>query len=238
MRDITIETDAMARFDTAVDDVLEEDRALSGFVLAYGQAGRGKTVAASRYFSERGGVYVRVQEGWTPTAFMQVLLFEVRAKNDADFPTSNAMRCKREIIELLEGQRKALFIDEADRMPVELIEHLRDILDLTGVPPILIGEEGLYGRLRHRRRIWSRVVQEVEFGPINGSEIGIYALQAAGLDIPGELCLEIKEKAEGDFRLVRNMTRLLEKAAKAADTVKINSEILETVFNTRTWRRR
>lgn len=237
MRDIIIETDAMTRFNTAVDEVMEGDKDLSGFIISIGQAGRGKTVAADSYYTNRGGVYVRVQQGWSQTAFMQRLLFEVRGKNDADMPKSNVHRCKQEIIDILEKDRKPLFFDEADRLPVNIIEHIRDIADITGVPPVLIGEEGLNGLLRERRRIWSRVVEEVEFGPISAGEIAVYAMQAAGLDIPAELCIKIKDKAEGDFRLVRNMTRLLERAAKAADTVKVNKDILETVLSARSWRR-
>ena len=40
MRDIIIETEAMSRFDTAVDEVAAADHGLSGFILAYGLAGR------------------------------------------------------------------------------------------------------------------------------------------------------------------------------------------------------
>lgn len=36
MREVIIETDAMIRFDSAVDEVAGADRMLSGFVLAYG----------------------------------------------------------------------------------------------------------------------------------------------------------------------------------------------------------
>ena len=39
MRETIIETEAMSRFDNAVDDVVGAGRGLSGFVLAYGQAG-------------------------------------------------------------------------------------------------------------------------------------------------------------------------------------------------------
>lgn len=237
MRDIIIETDAMTRFNTAVDEVLEADKALSGFVLAYGQAGRGKSIAADSYYCNRGGAYVRVWEGWTQTAFLQRLLFEVRGKNDADMPKSSGNRCKQEIVALLNRKRKPLFIDEADRLHISRIEDLRDIHEITGAPIILIGEEGLHGLLAERRRIWSRVAHEVEFGPIVGSEVGIYAMQAAGLDIPGELCIDIATRAEGDFRLVRNMMLLLEKAAKAADTIKVSKEILKSVFDARKWRR-
>lgn len=36
MLEVTIETEAMGRFDNAVDEVVNAKRGLSGFVLAYG----------------------------------------------------------------------------------------------------------------------------------------------------------------------------------------------------------
>ncbi len=63
-------------------------------------------------------------------------------------------------------------------------------------------------------------------------------MKAAGLDIPPELCKRIAERAEGDFRLVRNMMLLLEKAAKAAETLKVDTPMLETVFSSKPWRRK
>ena len=215
MRDVIIPTDATARFNTAVDAVVDAGRGTSGFILAHGQAGRGKSVAADQYHYQRGGAYVRVWEGWTQAAFLQRVLFEVRGKN-GDLPRMSADRCKQAIVELLERDRKPIFVDEADRLAIGRIEDLRDILEMTGAPIILIGEEGIFGLLSERRRVWSRVAHEVEFGPISAAEVAMYAMKAAALDIPPELCGRIAERAEGDFRLVRNMMLLLEKAAKAA----------------------
>lgn len=237
MRDIIIETAAMAKFDTAVDSVLSADKAFSGFVLAHGQAGRGKSVAADRYYCQRGGAYVRVWQGWTQTAFLQRLLFEVHGKN-MDMPKHTANRCKEKIVELLLSERKPLFIDEADRLHIDRIEDLRDIHEMTGSPIILIGEEGIFGLLSERRRIWSRVAHEVAFGPIGGAEVAIYALQTVGLDISAGLCEQIAKKAEGDFRLVRNMMILLEKAAKAAESLTVDEKMLEGVFGSHSWRRK
>ncbi|MDR2055631.1 MAG: ATP-binding protein [Desulfovibrio sp.] len=153
-------------------------------------------------------------------------------------PRYNGNRCKEIVVRLLQDKRQPLFIDEADRLKIDRIEDLRDIYEMTGVPIVLIGEEGLLGLLTERRRIWSRVVHDVEFGPINAAEVSVYAMQAAGLDIPAELCGRIAEKSEGDFRLVRNMMLLLEKAAKAAETLKVDAPMLETAIASRSWRRK
>lgn len=237
MRDVIIPTDATARFNTAVDAVVDAGKGTSGFILAYGQAGRGKSVAADQYHYQRGGAYVRVWEGWTQAAFLQRLLFEIRNKN-GDLPNLSANRCKQAIVDFLDKNRMPLFIDEADRLAIGRIEDLRDILEMTGAPIILIGEEGIFGVLSERRRIWSRVAHEVEFGPISAAEVAMYAMKAAVLDIPAELCGRIAERAEGDFRLVRNMMLLLEKAAKAAENFIADATMLDGVLSARSWRRK
>ncbi len=237
MRDIIIETEAKTAFEEAVDTSLGSEKGLSGFILGYGQAGRGKSVAADGYHVSRNtGAYVRVWQGWSQSAFLQRLLFEVRGSNE-DMPRMNGNRCKEIIVRLLQEKKQPLFIDEADRLTIGRIEDLRDIYEMTGVPVILIGEEGLLDLLSERRRIWSRVVHSVEFGPINAAEVGTYGNRAAGLKIPPELCQSIAKKSEGDFRLVRNMMLLLEKAAKAAGSLDVDKPMLETVFSARTWRR-
>lgn len=237
MRETIIETDAMTRFDAAVDEVTSAGRGLSGFVLAYGQAGRGKSVAADRYHYQRGGAYCRVWQGWSQTSFLQRLLFEVRAKN-TDMPRHTGNRCKELIVQELDGDPKPLFIDEADRLKIDRIEDLRDIHEMTGAPIVLIAEEGIFGLLSERRRIWSRVVHEIEFGPISPAEVALYGMQAAGLDINLELAGEVAQRTEGDFRLVRNLCVLLEKAAKASGSFTVDRPMLDRAFSARNWRRK
>ena len=233
MQDVIIETGAMTQFDSAIESV----SGFPGFILAHGQAGRGKSVAADRNYCANGGAYVRVWQNWTQTAFLQRLLFEVRGKN-GDIPRHSGNRCKELVVEALQAEPQILHIDEADRLHIDRIEDLRDILEMTGSSIVLIGEEGIFGLLSDRRRIWSRVVEEVEFGPIQAHEVGIYCLAAAGLSVESKLCAMISDKAEGDFRLVRNMLILLEKAARAAETDTVDEAMVKAVFAERKWRRK
>ena len=229
MKEVIIETESMTRFNATADAVLDTGRLASGFVLAYGRAGRGKSVAADRYYIERGGAYVRVWQGWSQTAFLQRLLFEVRGAN-MDMPKHNGTRCKEMIVDILAQNRMPIFIDEADRLHIDRIEDLRDIFEMTQVPIILIGEEGIWGLLQSRRRIMSRVAYEVEFTPISPIEVAMFATQAASLNIPAELCQAITQHCEGDFRSVRNIVLLLEKTAKASENFSIDRAMLETAL--------
>ena len=143
MREVIIETEAMSRFDNAVDEVAAADHGLSGFILAYGQAGRGKSVAAKRYANERGGTLIHVWQCWSQTAFLQTLLAAIRGGEDT--PRHSGTRCKEQIVRALEDNGRPLFIDEADRLRIDRIEDLRDIHELTSVPVVLIGEESIFG---------------------------------------------------------------------------------------------
>lgn len=236
MREAFIETDGVGRFGRAVDALLAAGRGTTGFMLAFGQAGRGKTFAAEHHYARLGGVYLRVWQDWTQAAMLQRLLFEAQARN-GDMPRSSANRCKTQIVELLGQSRKAVFVDEADRLSIGRINDLRDIHIETGAPIVLIGELELLGLLSEQRRIWSRVAHEVEFGPIQPDEVAVYAMRSADLDIPPEVCSTMVNRAEGDFRLIRNMLLLLEQAARAKETSEVDAAMLDDVLASRSWRR-
>ncbi len=236
MRETIIETESMARFACAMDEVMDPLSGLSGFLLAYGQAGRGKSVAASRYHREHGGAYLKVWQGWSQSAFLQRLLYALG--DFGEIPRYTGNKCKELIVDILEKDCKPLFIDEADRLRIERVEDLRDINEATCAPVVLIGEEGIFGLLAARRRIWSRVVYEIEFPPISAAETAVYAQQSTGLEVPIALAKKIVQKTEGDFRLVRNMMLLLEKTAKASEKWVLTPGMLETAFAARSWRRK
>ena len=56
--------------------------------------------------------------------------------------------------------------------------------------------------------------------------------------VAAELCATIAKKSEGDFRLVRNMMLLLEKAAKAAENFTVDRKMLDLALSAHSWRRK
>ncbi len=232
MKSIFVETTNVSKFRAACLSLEDTERGQPGIGLAWGQAGRGKTFAAQNYHSERGGVFLRAWEGWTQTAFLSALCFEV-----CGVRPRSANGCKVKIMHALNQDRRTVFIDEADRLHISRIEDLRDIHDETGCPIVLIGEEELIGALGERRRIWSRVTQEVKFEPSTETDIIIYSLEAADLDIDPEAAAFMRRQSDGDFRLIHSMTVLLEQAAKARQTSTINVSMVHDVVAKRSWRR-
>lgn len=232
MRHTFIETDNVARFRTAVSRLEDVDNGQPGIALAWGRAGRGKTLAVENYFSTHGGIYIDVWEGWTQAAFLQAVCFEVTGLRPR-----GANLCKVKIVDSLQKNPRTIFVDEADRLHIKRIEDLRDIHRATGCSVVLVGEEELLGLLSERRRIWSRVTQEVEFGPVTPEDIVVFAFEAAALDVTPEACALINQHSDGDFRLVRNMVQQLEVAAKAKNTDTADAPMVKAIVKTRSRRR-
>lgn len=238
MKPVFVETGNVAAFRRAVRSVEDTERGQPGIVVAWGQAGRGKTFAARNSHAERGGVYLSAWEGETQAAFLGRLCFEATG---AKAPRS-AHACKIRVIETLEkrraqGQAATIYMDEADRIAFGRVEDLRDIHEATGAAVILIGEEELIGLLSQRRRVWSRVTQEVAFSPVDEADIAAFALEAAGLDLTSEACAMVRATSDGDMRLVRNMVQLLEQAAKARETDLADAAMVAAIQKQRSWRR-
>lgn len=222
MKNVFVPTDNVARFTSAMRILEDTRKGQPGLAVVYGRAGRGKTVAATSWYAERGGFFLRVWQDWTQFSFLQALCFEVAGERP-----HGAHQCKTRICEALgrrEGQPRTIYVDEADRLHPGRIEDLRDIHDVTGCPVVLIGEEQLYPSLGAKRRIWSRVTQRVEFGPVKDEDVLVFASQAADLRLTPEAASLVAKKAEGDFRTVYRLVQELERMAQAAQSSDITAD--------------
>lgn len=224
---VFIETDNHARLTQAITALQDTVTGTPGLGLVWGQAGRGKTESCRTYAVRSAGAarYLRVMEGWTPP----VMCRAIAAMLVPSASPRTTEQAKNLIIGALEARRAALIIDEADRLrKIELIEHLRDIHDVTGAPIILVGEEVLFGMINARRRLWSRVTQQVEFGPVTPEDVTLFAAKAAKLDVAevaGQLCT----RAAGDFRLVYRDMLALERMGTASDITRITPKMVQAL---------
>lgn len=221
---VFIETQNVARFRSAMRTLSDVEKGEPGLAIVRGRAGRGKTMATLAHHCENGGVYLRVWQDWSQFAFLQSLCFEVKG-----IRPHGANDCKVQIMDALEQDPRTLYVDEADRLHMGRIEDLRDIHDVTGCPVVLIGEEGLYPKVNARRRIWSRVTQDIEFGAVTVDDVLLYGLEAADLRLSPEACHLVAKRADGDFRLVHVDMLALEQAAKASQTDKVNAKMVQSL---------
>jgi len=200
-----------------------------GFMVAWGLAGRGKTICSKEYnVRTPGSVYIRVFEDWTPRAMLAKICNEING-----MVPGRIDRAKSVLIEELDRHPRTIIMDEADRLTNSNIEHLRDIHDETGAPIILVGEPSLYGRLTSRRRIWERVTRVVEFGPVQTEDVMIFGRKACDLMVLPEAAVELVKRCQGSFRLLYHLMVDLERQARANKVQEIPLDMIKALPNRR-----
>ena len=234
MKNVFLETGNVVAFREALSVLEDTDRGQPGLGVVWGRAGRGKTVCAREHAVRTEAIYLRVLEGWTPRAMLASLC---RSLNGTEPRSAEA--CKQTICEQLEkrGAEKrsqTILVDEADRLDMHLVEHYRDIHDLTGAPVVLVGEEVLFAMLNARRRLWSRVTQTVEFGSITAEDAMLFGFRAADLKLEPAAAQRIVARAGGDFRLVWIDVHDLDQMARASGTRAVDVRMVEALPKRRT----
>lgn len=225
MKNVFIETSNVMAFREAVSVVSDTTKGQPGLMVDWGHAGRGKTECAKKYAVDTpGAVYVRAYEDWTPRAMLAKICFELNGMQ----PTRVDL-AKRILIEELDRPGKILLLDEADRLAIGNIEHLRDIHDETGTPIVLIGEPSLYGRLTSRRRIWERVTRVVEFKPVKAEDVILYGLKACSLKVDPEAATALVKNSKGSFRLLYHLMVELERKSRANRLTHIDMELVDSL---------
>ena len=104
-------------------------------------------------------------------------------------------------------------MDEADRLTVASLEHLRNLYDRYGFGLILMGMPGLEKKLACYRQLYSRIGFVHEFRPLREAEMQLVARQHAatfGIAFDPE-SLDAVEALAAVVRITRGNLRLAER---------------------------
>jgi DNA transposition AAA+ family ATPase len=224
MKKILLETKRVVAFRSAIKVVEDTVKGQPGIMVLWGYSGRGKSSCVEKYATETGALYLYVQNELTPLTLLKQICHELNGME----PSQKA-KAKRIIAEELDDTPRTLLIDEADKLCINCIEHLRDIHDMTGIPLVLIGEPKIYGTLHSRKRLWSRVTKTVEFGPVTLEDIVLLGLKACDLKIKPDVANELLRRCKGDFRPLYHDLRDLEGLARSNDLKEIEQDIVLTI---------
>lgn len=232
MKNVFVHTINVKNF---IDAMKEAEKVTAEPVLItfHGEAGRGKTSAARFFAAQEGWTYVRALRGWSELWMLQDLCFELQID-----PIPRRKKPAFEAIKTrLYAEPKAVLIDEADKLNDNLIEWVRDLADLTFVPFALIGEKLIVRKMQKEKRVWSRTLRAVEFGPITSKDILFFAKQASDMALSADQAEMIRAGTEGDFRLVVRVVRKLEDLVTVNQPGRITDEMVKVAIKQGLWGR-
>ncbi|WP_337840481.1 ATP-binding protein [Rheinheimera sp.] len=203
----------IAAFDAYQSIVEASQSGTPAMAMFTGTAGLGKTTAGSWLFAKADGLLVRCLKADTLGTFLSRLAMELSGDSAG---ISRAARLDF-IVRELAGSQKPLFIDECDYIAdkTEILETIRDIYDLTGVPVILIGYSVLPSKVKRLGQLYSRISQHVEFKPADFDDLSLMAKELV-TDTFIKPCLlqDLLNAAQGNFRRLHTGLDAIEKFAR------------------------
>lgn len=223
VKPVFIKTRNVRNFETTMDG-LELGAGEGRLGMIYGRAGRGKTRTSQWYHAHNPGcIYLRIATIWRTSEleFLKALCRELRI-NPAP---SRKGPCFVEIVDRLIANPMPVFLDEIEKLPRSFLDLIRDLSDMSTAPFILIGEEELVSYMRQNRRVWSRVFRQLEFEPIEVSDILLYAKDSTDLRLSMPVAKIFHGASEGDFRIVKRDMLALVQYANANGTREVSEAI-------------
>jgi DNA transposition AAA+ family ATPase len=198
MRTKFVKTQNVLRMLGSLGELEKRSAVVPGLALIHGHQGFGKTMATHWYAVQHNCVYLRAQGAWT----VNWLLMDLAASLGLA-PEGVSRQNFRSIKHELYARPRLVLLDEADYVirRRELLDTVRDMHDTSGAPVCLVGMAGAREAVaRKSPQFWSRVSQEVEFGPLTLEDVAVIAAELAGITLTPEHSREIRRRTEGNFR--------------------------------------
>lgn len=229
MRPTFLETENTKRFSSICAD-LESEESLVGPSLATvtSPAGRGKSEAAKHYAAQGRAIYLPPMNVRSPGAVLREITFELNASRPGRIEL-----CLRVIGEEMGRERRLVIIDEADLLPMQVLEMIRNINDRYGCPILLIGEDDLKSRMTSRRRLSSRIRRRMFFEPIAVSDVALFFRKSLEAALSPRAVSLIRRHSQGDWRPVMTLAGDIERAMMASGLREIPDDLVETLIEKR-----
>ena len=204
---ITIDTGAIIMTDNCnavfnlADGLLAPESLLNASIgLVLGKAGYGKTTAVKRYAVEHMDAAYILYMGFARASLFKRISEELVGRSAGTYYGNIKL-----IEEATSVCRKLIIIDEADRVPLPILEDLRTLNEAAGVPLLLVGEESLSSLVGKADRIESRIRKPiVTFKPVDTATVMALYKKACGLSIDVDIAKRLIAMCRRDFRVAVN----------------------------------
>jgi DNA transposition AAA+ family ATPase len=229
MKAIFLDTNNVQAFN-AICVELESEESLVGPSLAMvtSPAGRGKTEACRHYAAQSQAVYLAPMNVRSPLMLLREITFELNTSRPGRIEL-----CLQVIAEEMGRERRLVIIDEADLLPMPVLEMIRNLNDRYGCPILLIGEDDLKGRLASRRRLASRIRRRMQFEPIQTSDVSLFFRKSLETALSSEATSMIRRYSQGDWRPVVTLAADIERAMIASGLKTATDELVHTTIESR-----
>ncbi|HWW60557.1 MAG TPA: AAA family ATPase [Thermoanaerobaculia bacterium] len=195
-----------------------------GIIATGSGTGKSRVIAEAR-MSRRNSLFISASEDLdTRWSLLNELVYALT--KDGRRRTSPA-HARREVVNTLRGKNRTVFVDEAQFLSAERLDMLRCVLDQTGCPIILSGNESIFERGPGRiggssahTQFTSRVAARVHIAAedVTKSDVRLIAQQLVGKPVVDQTIdrLLAIARAGGAFRTVEKVLKIAKLNANGA----------------------
>lgn len=199
MKDQLAKIKNLRRLSQAYEALKLRSQGIPGMGLVSGVTGSGKTRSIAWLVEQSNGIYCRANATWSVSAMLGSISSELGVA-----PQHRNYKMLGNVAEWFAAAQRPLFVDECDYLlrDLRMVEALRDVHDISGVPVILIGMEGIEKKLALRLQLIRRISQFVEFSPLDMEDARILADTVSDVLIADDLLTKIHQEAKGGVGLM------------------------------------
>jgi len=226
MKKIFVKTHNYSQFEEIAAELLSPDSEIGpSLAMGSGRAGRGKTEVAKYYAVNSDSIYIRSLPVMSPSMALREICFELR-----ELRPHTSQACLNLIEEEMRRRKRLIIFDEADLVPIQVLETLRGLNERAGCPIFLIGEEELRRKVESRTRITSRIRRKMEFAPITQGDVALFYKQSVDMELTPEVLRELFKRSKGDWRPMVKEAADIERAVKATGMDNIDLKGLREIL--------
>lgn len=199
MRSKIVPISNVLRLAEAGQALLNRSVNMPGMGLIEGYSGLGKSTAITWLALKQNGIHIRAMATTTPRSLLQSICEELVIQ-----PRHSLINTINEIVRSLSESGRPLFIDEADYLVERkiLVETLRDIHDMTQVPVVLIGMQGIGRKITVYPQLYNRIAQWVEFQPATFEDVKLLAKELVEVKVKDDILRALFQQSGGVVRLI------------------------------------
>ena len=218
MHKLFVKTRNVKNFIGLMNNLIDKSNEVPKMGLIYGDPGLGKTQTAVWWATNNDAVYVRAQNKMTCRWLLEKIVYEL-----GESPSRKMADLIEQCITHLRLKPQVIIIDEVDYLinRHRIVETLRDLHDLTGVPIVLIGMQEAKTKLGKYRHLYDRISEIIEFKPFSKDDLDVIVEELSEIKITDE-AKEIFFEKTNRFRHVIKGISLLENLAKTNGLNKID----------------
>ncbi|MFO1417287.1 MAG: ATP-binding protein [Methylotetracoccus sp.] len=197
--------------------------------LVYGFTGVGKTTAISWLMTQTDAIVVKASPTWSLHSMLAKIMVEIGIA-----PMGRSADMEEAIVEKMQKDQRPLFVDEADAFTdpqvrgdrsYAILETLRSIHDMSKMPVMLIGMDGIERRLASRHQLMRRISQWVKFEPATLADARILSDTVCEVHVADDLLSRLCETSGGSIGLMMVGLSRIERSAKASMLASIGLDV-------------